>query len=142
MTRKTIVPASPVVTSTNLVSPAALVVDPFDIGLVRTAERGGKPAHLLTSSEVGRQAGLPGAWGTKGYHANLLAEAAGLITRTAWGWKPTVETVLPAAGTSLAKRIDGRWRWYPSVVDRIRKANKEFSLEDLKKKAQEDRWTS
>lgn len=53
-----------------------------DLGLVRLVADGEQgEQHLLTSTEVGRLAGLPGVWSQKGYHMNLLAEVAGLVVR-------------------------------------------------------------
>jgi hypothetical protein len=77
-----------------------------DLGLVRELAEDGqtKPSHLLTSTEVGRLARLPGKWSLKGYHRHLLAKAAGLAVRVNGRWEPTKQ------GESHSKKVDSRWR--------------------------------
>ncbi len=88
--------------------------------------------HLLTSTEVGRLAGLPGVWSMKGYHMNLLAQAAGLVVRANGRWEPTKQ------GESHSKKVDSRWRWYPSMIDQIKQAAKEHNLIKLSKSSQHE----
>jgi hypothetical protein len=104
-----------------------------DLGLVRVlASKEHGDQHFLTSTEVGRLAGLPGRWALKGYHMNLLAEKAGLVVRVNGRWDPTGE------GRSHGRKVDHCWRWYPSMVDQIRRAAKEHDLDDLLKKGDRD----
>jgi hypothetical protein len=105
-----------------------------DLGLVQCAkdeEQG--DLHFLTGTEVGRLAGLPGAWSMKGYYMNLLAKAAGLVMRVNGRWAPTKQ------GESHGRRVDGRWRWFPSVVRLIQEASKEFPLDELRGRVTDER---
>jgi hypothetical protein len=105
-----------------------------DLGLVHRVKEDGQdePAHALSSTEVGRLAGLPGVWSMKGYHMNLLAQAAGLAVRINGRWEPTKQ------GEDHARKVDGRWRWYPSMIDQIKKAAHQHNLDDLLKKGNRD----
>jgi hypothetical protein len=106
-----------------------------DLGLVHRVKEDGQdePAHALSSTEVGRLARLPGVWSMKGHHMNLLAQAAGLAVRVNGRWEPTKR------GEDHARKVDGRWRWYPSMIDQIKKAAKEHPLEKLMGKAPPER---
>jgi len=66
----------------------------------------------------------------KGYHCNLLAEAAGLIVKDRNKW-------IPADGfTSHFKKIGGALRWFPSAIESIRVASRKYDLNALKAKVQ------
>jgi hypothetical protein len=105
-----------------------------DLGLVHRVKEDGQdePAHALSSTEVGRLAGLPGVWSMKGHHMNLLAQAAGLAVRVNGRWEPTEQ------GESHSKKVDSRWRWYPSMIDQIKQAAKEHDLIKLSKISQHE----
>jgi hypothetical protein len=104
-----------------------------DLGLVHLVADGEQgEQHLLTSTEVGRLAGLPGVWSMKGHHMNLLAQAAGLAVRVNGRWEPTEQ------GESHSKKVDSRWRWYPSMIDQIKQAAKEHDLIKLSKVSQHE----
>lgn len=97
------------------------------LGLVRAIRAKDGVQHLLTSTEVGRQAGLPGFWSLKGFHCNLIAESIGLITVKPGSWSPTPK------GASYTKRVDGRWLWYPSVISVLNAAAQKVDLPQLQK---------
>jgi hypothetical protein len=104
-----------------------------DLGLVRLVADGEQgEQHLLTSTEVGRLAGLPGRWSLKGYNMHLVAEAAGLAVRVNERWEPT------SLGESHGRKVENRWLWYPSMVGQIEKAAKEHDLIKLSKVSQHE----
>jgi hypothetical protein len=104
-----------------------------DLGLVRVvAIEVQGDQHLLTATEVGRLAGLPGVWSMKGHHMNLLAQAAGLAVKVNGRWEPTEQ------GESHSKKVYSRWRWYPSMIDQIKQAAKEHDLIKLSKVSQHE----
>lgn len=96
-----------------------------DLGLVRTVETKNGSRKLLTSVELGRRAGLPGKWGAKGYNANLVAAAAGLIHKHNGRWAPTEK------GKSHTRKVDGRLFWYHSGVPLVQDAVKAFDWRRL-----------
>jgi hypothetical protein len=63
---------------------------------------------------------------------NLLAQAAGLAVRVNGRWEPTEQ------GESHSKKVDSRWRWYPSMIDQIKQAAKEHDLIKLSKGSQHE----
>jgi hypothetical protein len=102
------------------------------VGLVKQVVLGRTRYDLLSSMELGRQAGLPGIWTQLSHHANLLA------------WKEKLHDLkvksdgshrweVTAFGTGYMKCVNGRHHWIPRAIKRIKEAHTRHNLGELEK---------